>query len=307
MYWATPSSHPCASWTATSLIPPAELRANGDLDSDGNVKLRWLPILGATGYGVRYIEERCNSDDGVCDTHGSWQTPKAANLTITDQTIGGDAVKQASLGGLAAETLYRIQVRSTVVSDSAWSEDEIELVFPTESRLGDRTVATAPFHGYQPENAQGSHEFRYVTCTGTISTDLETPGRNAVAIARDIEDAIEKWESTVVWDSGGNNIVTAKSYRPAGGENCTHPLKPVPFFNFIDEIPSGNDGFEVKFVSDERIEAACDPTDQREKPIPGCWVSTSWLFPGIDQITEGAILINESLGARPLEHSNSRG
>ena len=60
--------------------PPAELRANGDLDSDGNVKLRWLPILGATGYGVRYIEERCNSDDGVCDTHGSWQTPKAANL-----------------------------------------------------------------------------------------------------------------------------------------------------------------------------------------------------------------------------------
>ncbi len=275
--------------------PPAELRANGNLDSDGDVTLRWKPIQGASGYGVRYTEERCDSR-GICDTYRSWRTPTEEDLTITDQTISGESVKQANLGGLSEDTLYRIQVRSTIVSDSFWSHDDFALVFPTDSPLGDRTVATAPFHGHQPENVRGSHEFRYVTCTGTVSTELETPDRNAAAIARDIENAIEKWESTVVWESGGNNIVTATSYRPAGGENCTHPLIPIPFFNFLAEIPSGDDRFEVKFVSDERIEAACDPTDDRETPIPGCWLSASWLSPGIDQITKGTILINESLG-----------
>ena len=275
-------------------VPPAPtgLRANGHLDDDGNVTLRWNSVTGATSYAVRYAKEICSHytvfvDDTEIErarcAPGDWSLPISADTTET------------TLGGLTENTLYRIEVRSKIVSDSSWSEHDFALVFPTDSPLGDRTVATAPFHGYQRENAQGSHEFRYVTCTGTISTDLETPDRNAVTIARDIENAAEKWESTLVWDEGGHNIVKATSYRPAGGENCTHPLEPLPFTNFLAEIPSGEDRFEVKFVSNERIEAACDPTNKTDDPIPGCWVSASWLSPGIDQITKGTILINKSL------------
>ncbi len=271
--------------------PPAELRANGDLDSDDKITLRWEPVEGATGYGVRYAGETCDSL-GVC-THGSWQTPTDANLTITDQTIGEDTVKQASLGELTEETLYRIQVRSTVVSDSFWYQGNPTLVFPTDSPLGGGTVATAPFHGYQRKNAQGSHEFRYVVCTGTISANLTTPDRNAVAIARDIEDAIEKWESTVIWDRGGHNIVTATSYRPPGGENCTHPL--IPGTEVITEIPSEDGRFEVKFVSNDRIGRACNLFG--DAPPPGCWRSRSWETPGIQRIRSGAILVNASRGA----------
>ena len=144
-------------------LPPAPtgLRANGNLDS-GNVTLRWNSASGATSYNVRYSEEACDSD-GAC-TPGRWQT-----RTYTATTTS--TVREATLGGLTEETLYRVQVQAVITDTSDWSD--FTLVFPTDSPIAHGTeVATAPFHGYQAKNAQGSHEFRYVLCTETIPTGL---------------------------------------------------------------------------------------------------------------------------------------
>ena len=53
----------------------------------------------------------------------------------------------------------------------------------------------------------------------------------------------------------------------------------------------------MKFVSDDRLEEACDPTDDRMTPIPGCWRSRTWESLRIDEIQSGAILINKKKGA----------
>ena len=209
--------------------PPTGLRANGDLVG-GNVTLRWNSVSGATGYNVQYVEEVCDSD-GVCDhDDGGWTSrPYTAGTSST--------VIEADLRGLTEEKLYRIQVQAVIVDPSGWSE--FTLLFPTDSAIGHRTdVATAPFHGYQAKNAQGSHELRYVLCTETIPAGL-------AMTTQDMKNAVDEWEDAVIWDRNGTNIITTTAYSLPSDESC-HTVVP---------LPKGR--FEVKFASDRRVGNAC--------------------------------------------------
>ena len=251
-------------------VPPAPtgLRANGDLDSNGNVTLRWNSVSGATSYMVRYTEEvygDCDPDDGSWDTR-----------TYTAGTTG--TVIEADLGALTEEQLYRVEVRAVIVDASDWSEDDFTLVFPTDSALGHGTdVATAPFHGYQAKNSQGSHEFRYVLCEETI------PGLTMTA--QDMKDAVDEWEDAVTWDRSGTNIITTTSHSLPAGESC-HTGVPLPMGRF-----------EVKFFSSSRIKSACDPFAIRGLGTPACWRSTSWALNGVGLIESGSILLNAGRSA----------
>ena len=181
---------------------PTGLRANGHLVG-GNVTLRWNPVSGAASYNARYVKEVCESN-GNCGPDGG-ANPKWQTLTNIATSAG--ATIEATLGGLAKETLYRVEAQAVIVDDSDWSD--FALVFPTDSALGGGTeVATAPFHGYQAKNAQGSHEFRYVLCTETIPTGLTIT--NA-----DMKNAVDKWEDTVIWNRSGNNIIFDDRLCPA--------------------------------------------------------------------------------------------
>ena len=262
---------------------PTGLRANGDLDSGGNVTLRWNAVAGATSYEVQYAEETCTRQTVVVDgneveqancTLGSWSMPITA--TSTDTT----------LGGLTEATLYRVQVRAVIADASSWSD--FTLVFPTDSPIVDGTeVATAPFHGYQAKNERGNHEFRYVVCEETVPAGLTMS-------VRDMKDAVEKWEDTVTWDmSGGANIIKTTAYTLPAGEGCSSSVLP------------GKQDFEIKFFSDLRMKLACnlravigiDPSP------PACWRSTSWTTSGIQLISKGSVLLNTDRGAT---HWNTR-
>ena len=251
-------------------VPPAPtgLRANGNLVG-GNVTLRWDPVSGATGYNVRYVEETCDSN-GDC-TLGSWQT--RTNIAVT-----GTTVKEAFLGGLTKKKLYRAEVQALIVDSSDWSD--FTLVFPTDSPLGHGTdVATAPFHGYQAKNAQGSHEFRYVLCTETIPTGL-------IMTATDMLNAVDEWEDAVIWDRSGVNIVATTAYALPAGEDCSSSA-----------IPAERGRFEVKFASDRRVGNACGKIFPWQDTPPACWRSTTWTRIGVELIERGSVFLNTGRGA----------
>ena len=120
----------------------------------------------------------------------------------------------------------------TVASD--WSD--FVLVFPTDSALDLNTrVATAPFHGYQAKNAQGSHEFLYILCESSIPAGL-------TLTAADMKDAVDEWEDAVIWDRGGVNIITTTDYSLPVGDSCS-----------TSAIPPEEGRFEVRFTTNEDI------------------------------------------------------
>ena len=253
---------------------PTGLRANGNLVG-GNVTLRWNPVLGATSYNVRYVEEVCDSN-GVCEPDGgatpNWQT--RTNIA----TSAGTAI-EATLGGLTKEMLYRVEAQAAIVDASDWSD--FTLVFPTDSPLGHGTdVATAPFHGYQAKNARGSHEFRYVLCTETIPAGLTM---TATDIATDMKNAVDAWEDTVIWNRSGANIITTTDYTLPAGEQCGAILK---------------GRFEVKFVLDRDMKnASCGSLIPWVRAAPACWRSRSWTSVGVGLIERGSVLLNSDYGA----------
>ena len=237
---------------------PSGLRANGNL-VNGNVTLRWTPISGATGYNFRYTEDVCVEVDQDADRDGekdytcgpgsspTWNTIAAQNVTTDGDTA------EAILGGLVAKSLYRVEVQSVIVDASEWSA--FTLVFPTDSPPDrETTVATANLSGYKAKNANGSHEYRFKICRGTIDTDVawtwdkDEQGdpvrdeRKVGAIATDIENAAETWETTVRWvvNDHGDNIVSAT---PTRSETC-------PSTGFVAFVPRSIIGMYCGDASD---------------------------------------------------------
>ena len=249
--------------------PPTGLRANGDLVGS-NITLRWNAVSGATSYNVRYTEETCDSD-GDCEADdANWQTE-------TNITTSGSGIKEANLGGLTEKTLYRVEAQSVKTVASDWSD--FVLVFPTDSALGRNThVATAPFHGYQAKNAQGSHEFRYILCQNSIPAGL-------TMTASDMKNAVDEWEDTVIWDRGGVNIITTSNYPLPAGDSCSSGA-----------IPREMGRFEVRFVTDGEIKGACYPLPWVKAPH-ACWRSHSWRNIGVGLIEKGSVLLNADRGA----------
>ena len=196
-------------------------------------------------------------------------------------------VKEATFGGLTKKKLYRIEVQVVIVDYSNWSD--FTLVFPTDSPLGGGIrVATAPFHGYQPnKNAQGSHEFRYVICEESITSSITTSpadpnlSRSQQAIIDDIGDAVDKWEETVIWNGGSANIISAEAYSLPAGLDCGPRILGVPL---------GRN--EVVFASNfEMTTAGCFG------PPPACWRTHRWQAVEFGPIGWGAILLRASYGA----------
>ena len=250
---------------------PTELRANGHLVNE-YVTLRWKEVSGATAYNVHYIKEIC-SDGGICgpDASASWRT-------VTNIATTGGTVKEANLEieKRTDKTLYRIEVRAKVVDLSDWSV--FAVVFPTNSAPSAGTkVATAKFHGYQPDNGLGSHEFRYVICEETVPAGLKM---NII----DMKNAVAKWEDTVTWNTGQGNIITTNGYSMSSNyENCERDLYPP-------------NGVAVKFYSaKEMIRALCINLRSPEGAPPACWRSPSWgAYLSVGPINNGVILVNKN-------------
>ena len=238
---------------------PTGLHANGHL-VDGKITLRWNPVPGATGYEVRYAEEVCvrasrpgRPDDAVCGLGDPpmWSTITADGITTEEITIDGAAVLQTTLKLTPPDPLrskrcynrlgfdlsdvtpscipwplYHVEVQAIIVDASDWSD--FALIFPTSepNRSSDANVfydyrvATNEFRPkYQPER-NGSHEYGYTLCRGTITTDvawswstneqgeLLRDDDTVTAIAAATEAAIEEWGTSVRWVANGANIIS---------------------------------------------------------------------------------------------------
>ena len=184
-------------------LPPAPtaLRINGNLVNN-EVTLRWDPVPGATGYNVRYVEEIC-SLIGVCAPDGGAASPNWQ--TRTGIVTSGNAVKEATLGGLTEKKFYRVEVQAVVVDPSAWSG--FALVYPTNvhpSMAGTR-VATIELNSFQ---ANGQFDYR-ICNPPEPSTSEEEPSPLPMGFTvENIEDIIRGWDEAVKWgDARGNNIL----------------------------------------------------------------------------------------------------
>ncbi len=286
----TPSANPGA-------LParPAGLRANGDLDSTGNVAVRWDAAARATGYRLRYAEETCvDNGDGSATCNPT--LPWAANgVTITGTTATIGLPSPPSYITSSYNGVYRIQAQATnTTGASNWSD--IVFVYPTITPPGHRIlIATGPLYGYQPANAQGSHEFRYVICENTIPSAI-----TASSAIADITAGIDTWETTVDWkDASGNNIVKTEKYALPAGEKCSGaPIAGIRL------SPKHN---QVMFASNFSMTlAGCIG------PPSGCWRSLTWedstlvaYGSALSELKKGSILLKSSLGtAWSTQNSN---
>ena len=304
---ATPATNPGA-------LPgiPTGLYANGNIVS-GEVSIWWQASAGATDYNLRYAVETCTDTPqktaSVCSP-GEWNEVNGIATTSKKLSAGSGSANQ-----LTPSTEYRLQVRGTnAYGQSNWSD--VAFVYPTSSAPGaSRTlgflppssapvIATAPLYGYQPTNAQGAHEFRYIICDGTIPSGVSI---NATQIAA----AIEKWEKAIKKDSSDNNIVvqTTRDYH--------HPLTPPegacePPSGVLSTglFPTGKN--EVMFVDDRAIDMV------RCGTAPACWRSRTWdsvyadsllgLVGSLPSIAKGTILLNGSRSTgywNALAHNNA--
>ena len=244
-------------------VPPAPtgLRANGHL-ANGEVTLRWDPVPEATSYNVRYVEEICDLS-GVCAPDGGAANPNWQ--TRTGIPTSGNAVKEATLGGLTEKKLYRVEVQAVVVDPSAWSG--FALVYPTDGVLTTMVrVATIELVSYQGTlvSFQVTGEFDYDICNPPTSDDsMDSPQPDPLPIidtASDtvsmIQDAIGMWENTAKWhdDAVGANIVQATGHEV---KTCTYPE---------DQAFSLGHRHQIAFYNDDKTNLLC-----QDREAFACW------------------------------------
>ena len=193
--------------SGTVYIPPpgpTGLRANGHLVG-GEVTLRWEPVSGAASYEVQYALDIFPAIGPLL-----WMTPDDYDISITDPTIGGKTVKEATLGSLTAGRLYQVRVRATETGGvSRWSD--FVVVHPTAAPYTDgmdTEVATIGLFVYQPNGV-----FDYVICnppktywevTGALIFQT-LPSQDYVDY---IDTVVKDWDNFVKWDvGGGTNII----------------------------------------------------------------------------------------------------
>ncbi len=256
--------------------PPTGLRANGHLDDDGKITLRWNHVKGVSGYNVRYVEEICDSG-GDCKPDGGdnpkWKTK--ANIATS-----GNSVKEATLGGLTAKTLYRVEVQAVIVDPSKPSD--FALVYPTDRQpsIQGIQIATIPLYSFQ---ANG--QFDYYICNPTQPPTSEDPSQLPPGVTvQDIKDVISQWDEAVKWsDANGNNII-----RTSGSEitECADPE---------DEPRSIN---QVLFYNDEFMDEMCG------SEAGGCW---AWPNGTIDMASPPqSILMRDSIKWNSYKTSNCK-
>ena len=277
---------------------PTGLRANGDLNNSGEVTLRWQAVPGATGYNVRFVEEVCDSRSGVCkpDTDPDTYVEKWTEEPIIGDPINNRSTREATLGSLEMNTLYRVQLNAqkNVGPISDWSEPVF--VYPTSSPFGWTTsVATAYFHGYQTQRANeeegGDPEgesfiYLFVVCDDTITEEISNG--DDLAIINDISSAVARWETTVIWDRNGDriegNIIRTIHDTLLPGQTCvTHKLESSPSYN------------HVRFSSEMQMWDACA---LRKREGNGCWRGPSWASIPLDSIEYGTTFLRADVGAR---------
>ena len=201
-------------------LAPTGLRANGDLDSSGNVTLRWNPVADATGYNVRYVKEvctpgmKCEPDGGLANPN--WQMH--ANITTS-----GGATEEAVLGGLATSTLYRVEVQAVIVDTSTSSD--FAFVYPTRNPPTSTTsVALLEISDFQADG-QDAGSYRYTICLDdpmTVSNPMISGAWTVTEIIAEVKDSVETWE-TAVEDS---SILSTTADPETSPDNCGHPRYP---------------------------------------------------------------------------------
>ena len=261
--WSLPENATPAATPGALPAKPSGLGANGKIVS-GMVSLWWLVSTTgpSTDYNLRYAVETC--DPTPCRP-GEWKEVNGISATRKKLSAGSGSTSQ-----LSPSTVYRLQVRATnAYGQSAWSD--IAFVYPTSSAprasrklplippSSPPEIATAPLYGYQPTNATGVHEFRFIICDGTIPSGVTIN-------AAQIETAIEKWEDAVKKNSSNSMIRTTRAYHPTpapkGACAPSDGLGPSGLF------PSGKN--EVMFVDDAAIHKLwCEDA-------PACWRSKTW-------------------------------
>ena len=258
---------------------PGRLRANGDIDENVRMALRWDAIPSDTQpplaqqppglkYEVRYTVETCSE---YVESNTMALRARCTGDTNNWITPASTTGLEYALGGFTLRTSYRVQVRAVIVDEGDWSDPVF--IYPTALPLGRGVdILTAPYHGYIPRNAAGSHDFRYGICSNTV-----LPGLSLSISA--MESAIESWEREVIWNRGGGaNIITTTPYSLSGGYVCrpdtTFSLEPKQIV--------------VKFVSEDYILEEC----RGSSPAIACWRSSSWTDIGMNPIRRGAVLLN---------------
>ncbi len=285
---------PVPTPTPTPVPMPQPVPTNLHTNGGGNghtVKIRWdfAASLTGTTYKAQFAPEDC--EDGTCD-------PSAAKFTrnligVRTLFLPTGTVVEGTLTGLHPDTLYQIKLFSVYKgADSGLSEPV--WAYTTRAPLlgGDVEVATSQFHGHVPKNAAGNHEFAYRICTETITAQITTHptnpalSRSKALITQDMRRAMAKWPAEVVWRQNSGNILKVSERILPESQRCSrHP------------IPSARGHFEVKFVDEVRIKAACSSPLSvfNDKPGPNaCWRSPTWDNGRISEIRTGSILFNNA-------------
>ena len=247
---------------------PTEVRVDGHMA--GGVKVWWTPVDRATSYEVRFAPERCTEYTVVLPnnrgtrlqancTHGDW-LPNTVTSTTPSATLTQD---------LLEGNPYRVEVRAKNVDLSGWSL--AAFVYPTRFALSSgRDVLTAPFHGYQIRSSVGGFEMGVSVCEDQIRRGLTT---DVAAMQR----AVAKWESAVIADRGGVNIIRTYATAAPAASHCSR----------LAHYPSEPGRFVVKFLPNALMLFHCGSFTH------ACWRSESWFNPGLEQIQTGAMIFNK--------------
>ena len=230
---------------------PTDLRINGNL-VNGKVTLRWEPVSGAASYEVQYALDIFPAIGPLV-----WMTPDDDDISITDPTIGGKTVKEATLGSLTAGRLYQVRVRATDTGAvSQWSD--FVVVHPTAAPYTDgmdTEIATIGLFAYQPNGV-----FDYVICnppaaytdatSALIPVTFQTlPNQDYVGY---IDTAVKDWDNFVKWDVGGGTNIIQTVDRGAITE-CRHPAIWVP-----ETMPPPD---QIIFVDDYDMGLLCQDSE----------------------------------------------
>ncbi len=294
-----PTARPTARPTAVPQPPktPANVHALGDGDGT-KAKLRWDAVgsPAPTSYEAQYVAEDCGN--GPCQPDGTWSTKTLTSIMSMSPPPGqtGPLVTEGELVGLSNNTLYQVRVRSVKGNlHSGWSDSV--WVYTTSEALGDVKVATSPFHGYvrkiKAGSNQGSFEFPFVICKETIERQITHDAngnivRTKLRVAADIRGAVKTWADAVTWKlSGGNNLILTAEITLDADKRCSGDW-PIVNHNV--------DHYEIKFVDDSSLEAACSFPDLFRRSIgpPACWRSSSWENSPVQLIQHGSVLLNNA-------------
>ena len=178
----------------------SNFQVNGHVTNNA-FAMRFTPMRHATSYDVRVAFEDCGTEYKDPCTHGGW-----VHFNDLTGVTTGTSYTELQISGLAANLLYRVEVRGKHTETSGWSYHAV--VYPTTAPLTVKNtrIATLPLLAYQ---ANGRYSFRL--CTPTQEpTNSDDPSRLPTGTdAMQILRLARGWVAAVHWQiTPQTNIIT---------------------------------------------------------------------------------------------------